>query len=294
MDQSISAVWKYFVPPFFSARGGSKPKSCKQRRASATPEDERQQFLKAEHEARNTYVAEDEIVLRDHIRLKIHPECRHGFDYFCYKSPAMVDELNAFLAHARDKYRLLDVGALHGLFSLVFAANRQDKTAVAVDASPIAFARLLYNIHKNRLGNITPVECALSAGSGTLRMHYEWEHAVAAPIKDSSQKGICVNKRSGDELCEELAFLPDIVKIDVEGHEVKVIQGLSRVIGRSRPVIFLELHPARIAQEQDRIDDLVRFFESSGYRSALVDGSYIAIDQLSGLANDQRLILSPN
>ena len=31
--------------------------------------------------------------------------------------------------------------------------------------------------------------------------------------------------KKGDELCESLSFKPDVIKIDVEGHGVKVLKG---------------------------------------------------------------------
>jgi FkbM family methyltransferase len=84
----------------------------------------------------------------------------------------VVDELDAFIANTSDRQRLLDVGALYGLFSLVFAAHDRTKAALAVDPSPLAFATLLYNIHKNGAKNIAASECALSNDSGRLQMHF--------------------------------------------------------------------------------------------------------------------------
>ena len=38
-------------------------------------------------------------MLRDGLRLRIHPESRLGFEHFCFIDPQMVDEFDAFLAH---------------------------------------------------------------------------------------------------------------------------------------------------------------------------------------------------
>ncbi len=134
----------------------------------------------------------------------------------------MVDELDFFIEKTAGKKALLDIGALHGIFALVFAVNNHSKKAIAVDASPLAFERLLYNIQNNNLENITPLECAVSDVAGTLSMHYEWEHAVAAGTAKSKNKSFEVPKKTGDEICESLSFEPDVIKIDVEGHEIKV------------------------------------------------------------------------
>ena len=39
---------------------------------------------------------------------------------------------------------------------------------------------------------------------------------------------------------DALGLKPAIVKIDVEGHEFEVIKGMTRIIERYRPIIFLE------------------------------------------------------
>lgn len=138
-------------------------------------------------------------------------------------------------------------------FSIVFALDNPFGRILAVDASPIAYSRLLYNLEKNNLrGRITPIECAVSDTEGTLSMHYEWEHAVAAPGGDMSRK-LKMRKISGTELCRQNNFVPDVIKIDVEGHEAKVLRGLETIISADRPLIFLELHPDRVVAEGDSL-----------------------------------------
>src|SRR2546426_1447633 len=87
---------------------------------------ERQSLHKTQHEERNRNAKQDEIVLRDHLTLKLHPESRHGFEYFCYRAPENIGELDCFIKHTQDRSRLLDVGALHGIFSLAFAIGHPE------------------------------------------------------------------------------------------------------------------------------------------------------------------------
>src|SRR5262245_43815018 len=69
-------------------------------------------------------------------------------------------------------------------------------------------------------------------------MRYQWEHAVAAPLSEPGGR-ILVEKIAGDALCAKLAFKPDVIKIDVEGHELKVINGLIQTIIVIKPLLFL-------------------------------------------------------
>ncbi len=263
------------------AEDGSQPKI-----ASVT----RQWRLRLPYERLNEGAAADEIVLREGIRLKVHPLARGTFEGFCYWSPEMVDELDAFLANTRDRRTLLDVGALHGIFSLVFTRDRA-KSALAVDASPLAFSTLLYNIDRNQAANVTAVECALSNEDADLAMHFDGDYAVAG----HTVHGFPVRSRSGDSLCAEHGFAPDTIKIDVEGHELRVVQGLRRTIGRNRPLLFLEVHPELIARNpaNGSVSELVSELRDLGYAQVEHAGQTLPVDALTGFVHIERCLLRP-
>lgn len=246
-----------------------------------------------EHERLNEGLPKDEIRIRSKVKFRIHPESRFPFEGYCYRFPDMVVEMNCFLKHALSRQRLLDVGAMHGIFSLVFSSLDSSKTAIAVDPSPLAFARLLYNVHRNHLSNIRPVECALSDKPGHLGMHFEWEHAVAAGTAGLGKAELNAEKRTGDDLCAAFGFEPDTVKIDVEGHEVKVLKGLRSVIEKHRPLIFLELHPNRIREEGDDLHQVVEHLLGLGYRVETVAGECSSMETLVSATVDQRVVFLP-
>jgi hypothetical protein len=66
------------------------------------------------------------------------------------------------------------------------------------------------------------------------------------------------------QLDDQLANLPKInfVKIDVEGHEPKVLEGFSRLIVRHRPVLLVEFNPRCLIepQKQDPLAFLKQVF----------------------------------
>lgn len=229
------------------------------------------------------------IRMRPDLTLAIHPESRTPYEAFCWRNQEMVEEMDSFLELTKSRQRLLDIGALHGVFSLAFAAQNPQRRVVSVDASPLATSKLLYNIHKNNMtGRVTPVECAMSDTPGTLKMYYEWEHAVAAPLSKDAIP-VEVEKTTGDILCERLGFEPDLLKIDVEGHEVKVIRGLARTIHRFKPLLFIEIHPERIHQEKDQLTDLLTFLSQEGYRPISVIGA-AGLNEISTAVTDVRAV----
>ena len=121
----------------------------------------------------------DSIVLRPDLTLRISPESKLAFEYFCYRSDEMVEELDAFLDVAASRLRLLDVGALHGIFSLVFTRNRPSTRALAIDPSPLVFPTLLYNLYLNPACNIKPIQIALGNRETVIPMMFDWQHLRA-------------------------------------------------------------------------------------------------------------------
>jgi FkbM family methyltransferase len=250
--------------------------------------------LKADYERRSMDRQADEVVIRDGIRLKVHPEARGSIELFCYGAPEQVDELDGFIANTLDRRRLLDVGALHGVFSLVFTASDPEKRALAVDASPISFAKLLYNIHRNHAETVTAVECALSNAPGTLEMHYVSDYAIAGGATNGAT-ALRVARETGDRVCAQHGFEPDVVKVDVEGHELRVLQGLRDTLRRARPLLFLEIHPQMMSADPGNgsLADLVDELRSLGYPTVEVSGSEVPVDALRELVDIERVLLRP-
>lgn len=214
--------------------------------------------------------------IREGLTLKIHPDSREPFEHFTTRSEPMIKEMDCFIKYAKGKGSFLDVGALHGIFSLVFRKLNPSGLAVAVEPSPIAFARLLYNIHANH-EHISALEMALSDNSGTIGMRYQWEHLVKSDQPTEHIK--CAP-------ADSLGFF-DVVKIDVEGHELNVLQGMTYTISRWKPIIFLEVHP----QSMERLSLLSSFITSHGYTAEVSNGSPFDLSLLPSLTAIERIVL---
>jgi FkbM family methyltransferase len=65
----------------------------------------------------------------------------------------------------------------------------------------------------------------------------------------------------------------DFIKIDVDGHELPVLQGGVNTIRRFRPTILMELSPYVHEEEGYNFDDLVRLLVECGYRFRDADTS---------------------
>jgi FkbM family methyltransferase len=251
----------------------------------------------------NRGAAPDEMVLRPGLRLRLDPRSREPFEWFCHRSLAMAHELDAFVREMAARRRFLDVGACHGIFSLAFAHGRPEARAVAVEPSAIACSILAENLRLGGLDNVLARQVACGAASGTLRMRQTWHHLEALPAEQAATAAVgapgssrddsavvAMAMQSVDELCAELDFQPDLVKIDVEGYELAVLGGARATLGRHRPLVFLELHPRRLRELGGSVAEVDRLLAGLGYGFHALNGSPIGHREIAGMEAVSRVL----
>ncbi len=213
----------------------------------------------------------DRIAIRPGLVWSIEPAARDGFEHFCFRSLDMAHELDGFLAHCRgprgNRLRLLDVGALHGLFSLAFTAGRPGTEALAIEPSPLAFPVLEANLRRNPEAQGRAIQVAAGATEGTIAMRLDWHHLEACADDEAGAQGtLTVPLRSLDAICSEAGFLPDVIKIDVEGYELETLRGANQLLSGGRPDLFLEAHPRSLERLGASMVDLFDFLRRFDYR----------------------------
>jgi len=57
-----------------------------------------------------------------------------------------------------------------------------------------------------------------------------------------------------------------LIKIDVEGFEMRVLQGAKKVISQHRPTLFIELDDSNLKEQQSSAKELILFLEDLSYR----------------------------
>jgi len=62
----------------------------------------------------------------------------------------------------------------------------------------------------------------------------------------------------------------DVIKIDVEGAEVKVLRGMERIMERGKAKIICEVHPKQIACLGDNIAEIMDILNNYEYKTYLI------------------------
>lgn len=161
---------------------------------------------------------------------------------------ARADRDYAFLqACARDKRCIFDVGANKGLTALVMAAVQPGHgRLVAFEASELACEVIQENVWLNNLtGQVTVVNAVVAERSGlTLDFYLDAASGGASTLADylGHTRPLQKTALALDDYVQQSGQTPDLIKIDVEGAESRVLQGLAGTLDVHRPWVVLELH----------------------------------------------------
>jgi FkbM family methyltransferase len=144
---------------------------------------------------------------------------------------------------------LYDVGANLGFFSLLGAhlAGLDAGRVYAFEAAPENAQAIARNAELNAIPNVSVIEKAVTARSGRGRLQVvddqSWSKLEDYGRHPNTEQVIDVELVSIDELLEAGELEPPtVVKIDVEGAEIAVLEGMRLTIARHRPAIICELH----------------------------------------------------
>jgi len=195
------------------------------------------------------------ISLRGHYSLTLNDETVE----FSAPTPTMVkrnrkrfiseqEELRAFHDEIEPEDTVYDIGANTGLYSLFAATKCRRGTVAAFEPYPPNIEVLRQDRNRNALHNIDIVESALSDTVGEIEFSQPDEDDVGYGTSsiDTTGEGdsITVPTTTGDRLVADSELPPpNVVKIDVEGAEPLVIEGLKEALSTPEcRAVFCEIH----------------------------------------------------
>lgn len=138
-----------------------------------------------------------------------------------------------------------DVGAHVGFYTLLAASRVGSEGRVfAFEPFPRNTAFLEKHLRLNHVENATLFKAAVADTPGSAHFQ-EGEASSMGHIADTGT--ITVEQVSLDSLYEAGRLpLPDFIKIDVEGAELRVLEGARRILTEGQPTLFLATHGAAV------------------------------------------------
>jgi len=181
-------------------------------------------------------------------------------------------ELESARSFARPGTTAFDVGSNVGMFALVMAgAVGEQGSVVAVEPDPANVRRLRANLALNKATNVRIVEAAATSLDGSLLLHLAEDsayHSLGSVMHARPSTGaVAVEALRLDGIWRDAGEpVVSLMKIDVEGAEIPVLEGSQHILTTHHPALLLE------ASGDLELEALRAFLASFGYRRQSRDG----------------------
>jgi FkbM family methyltransferase len=193
------------------------------------------------------------------------------FMEWCTYYGIAIEARDALYGLAKPGDVVVDVGANIGEVALNLASRVGTEGAVyAFEASPLVYQKLVRNLSLNRMSNISSFNLGLSDQPGVAKLEM--------PRGNRGGGSLLFGQTENPVSTVELVRLDDIwdfskprlhlIKLDVEGHESRVLAGAEKVIRRYRPVLFVELNDSNLRRHGSSAKELLHFVSSLGYKTS--------------------------
>lgn len=168
----------------------------------------------------------------------------------------------------------IDVGANIGWHTLIAAkAVGPEGHVIAFEPAPVSFEILRHNAEVNGCRNAILVPKALSDKPGSVRLHLSDTNKGHNTILDEPglKETIDVEAVPLDDYMKDVAREVALVKIDVEGAEGLVLEGMRETL-RKHPqmAILMEFYPALIRRSRFDPAAMLRKFLDAGYEVQVI------------------------
>jgi len=174
------------------------------------------------------------------------------------------EQSQTFIAKVKPGMVFFDVGANVGYYTLL-GSRLVAENGIVVSVEPIVrnLSYLWQHIEKNGLKNVIVLPMACSdIASGIEGLSFginSAEGRLSTLLNSDSKIDTWTSVVTLDLISQQTGLKPDVIKIDVEGAEMKVLSGAKETISGFRPKIFLSVHSNKLGVE------CLKFLNDFGY-----------------------------
>ena len=149
-------------------------------------------------------------------------------------------EMNLFLSAIKPGMTVVDVGASFGFYTCLAAGTVGPSGKVyAFEPFMPTYNLLLRNIERNGLKNVLPSSEAISNKIGIMDTYVNRSEAGIIAGPQVTPSGIVPIQVPCISLDNVLTSPLDVVKIDAEGYDLHVVQGMERLIEENKNLVLL-------------------------------------------------------
>ncbi|KPK50897.1 MAG: hypothetical protein AMS22_11630 [Thiotrichales bacterium SG8_50] len=247
------------------------------------------------HAARALFTRDDHtIVVRGDIVWDL--DLGEGIDFAIYLLGAFErSSIRAYSRLIKPGAVVIDVGANIGAHTLPFAHLVGPAGHVlAFEPTTYAFNRLQRNLALNPplALRVSACQAMLAAQSGDLPdldLYARWPLRHAPEARHSTHLGIAASTDGAevvaldDWIARHDISRIDFMKIDVDGHECRILRGAVKTLSKFRPSLLIEFMPYGLEEAGSSLDELVEILTDLHY-------SFFRVPDLTALPNTTSLL----
>jgi len=157
--------------------------------------------------------------------------------------PGTVAAIRFLENHAANRVKVIyDVGAAYGYFALLLKTAFPNSTIFAFESNPDTHHAFQKNVLVNKHLPDPAIRCLNMGLSDNSHLQKE-VNIKGMHLKEGAEAQ--ANKQldivSIDDFARLTGFFPDLIKIDVEGYQSRIMAGALQTIERAKPILLFEL-----------------------------------------------------
>ncbi len=165
---------------------------------------------------------------------------------------------------------VIDVGANIGWTLLNLAKIAQEGRAVGFEPDPYNYKECQKNLGLSKLNTVQLLNIGLGTAAATMMMEIRTPSNKGgnriSPESSAGSVTVSIDRLDQIKVIQAWPRI-DLIKIDVEGYELHVLQGAGSLLTTFKPTLFIELDDNNLRDQGNSAKLLIAFLETAGYQN---------------------------